>query len=149
MSDAPALVESLLALAQRRGASDVHIEPTADACEVRLRVDGLLETVATHDPATGRSLVTRLMVLAQLLTYRLDIPQEGRIRIALPGAKEPVELRLAVIPTTHGLRAAVRMPAELTQPKKLQDLGKSSRTSASPRAPSTASKTSPAPTPAC
>jgi type II secretory ATPase GspE/PulE/Tfp pilus assembly ATPase PilB-like protein len=123
MPDAPQLVESLLALAHQRGASDVHLEPTSTGCEARLRIDGLLETIATHDPATGRAMVTRLMVLAQLLTYRLDIPQEGRVSILLPGAKQPVDLRLAIIPTTHGLRAAVRMPAELTQPRRLQHLG--------------------------
>ena len=68
-------------------------------------------------------MVTRLMVLGQLLTYRLDVPQEGRLRVVVPSAPEPVELRLAVIPTTHGLRAAVRMPAELSMPRKLADLG--------------------------
>lgn len=34
----------------------------------------------------------------------------------------PMELRLAVMPTTHGLRAAVRMPAELIQPRSLDEL---------------------------
>ena len=33
-----------------------------------------------------------------------------------------VELRVAVMPTTHGLRAAVRLPAELTQPRSLEEL---------------------------
>src|SRR5688572_19729449 len=122
-NDAPKLIESLLDLALRRRASDIHIEPGASSYEVKLRVDGVLETVATHDPDAGRAAVTRLMVMAQLLTYRLDIPQEGRLRILLPDAKEPIEMRLAVIPTTHGLRAAVRMPAELTMPRKLADLG--------------------------
>jgi general secretion pathway protein E len=62
-------------------------------------------------------MVTRLMVMAQLLTYRLDIPQEGRASLG------KVELRVAVIPTSHGLRAAVRLPAELNAPHKLIDLG--------------------------
>src|SRR6185369_15929966 len=34
----------------------------------------------------------------------------------------PLELRLAIMPTTHGLRAAVRLPAELVQPRTLTDL---------------------------
>src|SRR5678815_4309133 len=63
------------------------------------------------------------MVMAQLLTYRLDIPQEGRASVRPPDATSPIEVRVAVIPTTHGLRAAVRMPAELIQPKCLEDLG--------------------------
>jgi type II secretory ATPase GspE/PulE/Tfp pilus assembly ATPase PilB-like protein len=122
-ADARQMVEQLLDLAMCRGASDVHVEPTAAGYDAKLRVDGLLETVATHDPATGRSMVTRLMVMGQLLTYRLDVPQEGRLKVALPSAANPVELRLAVIPTTHGPRAAVRLPAELTMPRRLNDLG--------------------------
>src|SRR5688500_7363122 len=106
--DARVLVEKLLQHALARGASDIHLEPTAEGYEVRLRLGGLLEVTARHDHAAGRAMVARLMVLAQLLTYRLDIPQEGRVRVVIPGAKEPVELRLAVMPTTHGLRGAVR-----------------------------------------
>jgi type II secretory ATPase GspE/PulE/Tfp pilus assembly ATPase PilB-like protein len=65
------------------------------------------------------------MVMSHLLTYRVDVPQEGRISTALAatGMTARVELRLAVMPTTHGLRAAVRMPAELVQPRSLDDLG--------------------------
>jgi type II secretory ATPase GspE/PulE/Tfp pilus assembly ATPase PilB-like protein len=124
-ADARPLVEAILDEAAQRRASDVHVEPTAAGYEVRYRVDGLLETVARHDAAAGRSVVGRLMVMAHLLTYRLDVPQEGRISTLLPtlGATGPVELRLAVMPTTHGLRAAVRMPAELVQPRSLGELG--------------------------
>ena len=123
MTDARLLVDELLETATRRGASDVHLEPTAHGYEIRLRVDGVLDKTADCDINEGRAMVTRLMVMAQLLTYRLDIPQEGRIRAAVPSAKEPIELRLAVIPTTHGMRAALRMPAELSMPRTLQDLG--------------------------
>ena len=122
--DARPLVESMLEEAARRGASDVHVEPTARGYEVRYRVDGLLETVQTLDLATGRSVVGRLMVMGRLLTYRIDVPQEGRISADLRnGAGRAMDLRLAVMPTTHGLRAAVRMPAELVQPRSLDELG--------------------------
>ena len=120
--DARRLTEAALDDAVRKGASDVHFEPTARGHEVRYRLDGVLEPVERYDAATGRAMVTRLMVLAQLLTYRLDVPQEGRISIALPAASAPLELRLAVMPTMHGLRAVVRLPAELTQPRTLEQL---------------------------
>ena len=123
--DARVLVDELLNAAARRLASDVHVEPTAEGYEVRYRVDGLLETVGRYDRDTGRSIVGRLMVMGHLLTYRLDVPQEGRVSavLASAGTDAPVELRLAVMPTTHGLRAAVRMPAELVQPRALETLG--------------------------
>jgi type II secretory ATPase GspE/PulE/Tfp pilus assembly ATPase PilB-like protein len=120
--DVPRLVDELIDLAVRRCASDVHVEPTAQGCEVRLRVDGVLETVGTHDTATGRAVVSRLMVMSHLLTYRLDVPQEGRFTVAPTAAQRELELRLAVMPTTHGLRAAIRLPAELVQPRTLDEL---------------------------
>jgi type II secretory ATPase GspE/PulE/Tfp pilus assembly ATPase PilB-like protein len=120
--DARGLVDEVLDAAVRRRASDVHLEPTGQGLEVRYRIDGLLETVRTLDSAVGRSMVTRLMVLAHLLTYRLDVPQEGRATVMVPSAPRPLDLRLSVMPTTHGLRAAVRLPAELVQPRGLHEL---------------------------
>ncbi|MDB5358529.1 MAG: hypothetical protein JWN24_4982 [Phycisphaerales bacterium] len=121
--DAREIVDRILSEAVRLRASDIHIEPTAQGFEIRYRVDGLLQTAAKYDAATGRSVVGRLMVLAQLLTYRLDVPQEGRLEVTLPGATAALQTRLAIMPTTHGLRAAVRMPAELVQPRELEELG--------------------------
>ena len=120
--DARPLVDSILEEAVRRRASDVHVEPTAAGYEVRLRVDGLLETASHHETAAGRGIVTRLMVMAHLLTYRLDVPQEGRLTTRISPHPDELDLRLAVMPTTHGLRAAVRLPAELIQPRTLEEL---------------------------
>lgn len=121
MNDIPAYVDRLFDKALARGASDVHVEPGADGYDVRQRIDGLLETAEKLDSAAGRAVVTRLMVMGQLLTYRQDIPQEGRVSLMRDG--RTIDLRVSVIPTTHGLRAAVRMPAELLQPRRLEDLG--------------------------
>ncbi len=130
-SDAPEYVDDMLARAAAAGASDVHVEPIAGGAEIRFRIDGVLVPIEKLPTDAGRSVVLRLMVMAQLLTYRLDIPQEGRIRTQLnfahalgkiPPQKE-VDLRLAIMPTAHGLRAAIRLPTELTQPRLLSDLG--------------------------
>ena len=121
--DVPQQVEDLLERAVTQCASDLHLEPVAQGYEARLRVDGLLGTCARFSAEDGRMLVTRLMVLAQLLTYRPDVPQEGRVSVMLATLGRSVDLRLAVMPTIHGPRAVVRLPAELTQPRTLADLG--------------------------
>lgn len=121
--DARPVIDRILDDAAGRRASDVHLEPTPQGYEARFRIDGLLEVVERFDAAAGRSLVNRLMVLGRLLTYRLDVPQEGRVQILVPCIGRTIELRLAVMPTTHGLRAAVRLPAELIHPRKLEELG--------------------------
>jgi type II secretory ATPase GspE/PulE/Tfp pilus assembly ATPase PilB-like protein len=121
--DARPIVDALLQNALERHASDIHVEPGADGYEIRIRIDGLLETASRLDSNAGRAVVARLMVMARLLTYRLDVPQEGRISVPIGETKSPIELRLAIMPAVHGLRAAVRLPAEYIQPAVLQELG--------------------------
>ncbi|MFA9480377.1 GspE/PulE family protein [Phycisphaerales bacterium AB-hyl4] len=123
--DVKQAVQDLLHDALARRASDVHLEPTGEGYEIRSRVDGMLKPIDRLDAATGRGYVNRLMVAAGLLTYHLDVPQEGQFRIELDTSAERVkalDLRLAIMPTTHGLRAVVRLPAELLQPRSLETL---------------------------
>jgi general secretion pathway protein E len=122
--DARAVVDAVLGDAVSRGASDIHVEPVESGYEVRYRIDGLLQPVASYGADAGRAVVGRLMVLANLLTYRVDLPQEGRLTFApRAGHDRPVDFRLAIMPTAQGLRAAVRLPAELLQPRSLAELG--------------------------
>ena len=117
----PRHVDALLEAALAQRASDIHIEPAAQGYELRARLDGILTVLDRVTAETGRALVGRLMVMGQLLTYRVDIPQEGRIHYERRNAK-PLDLRLAIMPTTHGLRAAIRMPAELLHDATLEAL---------------------------
>lgn len=119
--DARPEVDRILAQAVGRRASDIHLEPTAEGYELRYRIDGLLETVQRYDAAAGRGIVNCLMVMGQILTYRIDVPQEGRVRAVV--GKQVLDLRLAVIPSLHGMRAVLRLPAELIQPRTLEELG--------------------------
>jgi type II secretory ATPase GspE/PulE/Tfp pilus assembly ATPase PilB-like protein len=86
---------------------------------VQWRVDGVLHHVATLPANIAPNLVARLKVLADLLTYRADVPQEGRIR-GLPGE---VEMRVSTFPTLHGEKAVVRMFAAAGSYKRLDSLG--------------------------
>lgn len=132
-TDARTLVDELIDRALASRASDVHIDPCADGVHIKFRVDGLLGLVETHPTDVGRMIVTRLMVMAKLLTYRPGVPQEGRVTFKNGDASScqkkldaspfsRVELRVSIMPTTHGPRAAVRLPAELLQPQSLEDL---------------------------
>lgn len=98
-------VDLLLSAATAARASDVHLHPSGAELEVRWRIDGVLQTLGTFPRGTAADIVTRLKVLAQLLTYRNDVPQEGRLRC--PGAS--YEMRLSTFPTLHGERAVVRL----------------------------------------
>ena len=99
------LVDLVLTEAIRRGASDVHFEPTHHTLEIRFRLDGVLHRVAHLNRDLAVNVVARLKVLAELLTYRQDIPQEGRLSHDQYG----VDMRVSTFPTIHGEKAAVRL----------------------------------------
>lgn len=102
------IVDELLALAQRRQASDVHFEPTGSGLLVKFRVDGVLENIESLPQSVSDNIITRLKVLGGLLTYRNDVPQEGRLQVKDEN-NHVVDQRLAVFPTIHGQRAVVRL----------------------------------------
>lgn len=128
-ADVPILADDLLRNAAGESVSDVHLEPTAGGYDVKHRTDGMLHVVRQLSEELGRRIVSRWMVQAQLLTYRLDVPQEGTLALEIDGEDGgKLEMRLSIMPTTHGLRAVVRLPAELRAPRSLDELGLPSAT---------------------
>jgi type II secretory ATPase GspE/PulE/Tfp pilus assembly ATPase PilB-like protein len=114
-------VDTILREAVRRAASDVHVEPTHSAVEIRYRLDGVLHHAATLDRELAPNLVARLKVLAELLTYRVDIPQEGGIREDAGGYG--IQMRVGTFPTIHGEKAVVRLFDPTGRLLDLEDLG--------------------------
>ena len=121
-ADVVALVDDLLGDAIRHGASDVHFEPTSKNLLVKFRLDGVLNTIEELPKFVSDNVIARLKVLGGLLTYRNDIPQEGRIqgRDNSSAGGKVTDKRLAIFPTIHGQRAVVRLFYENTG---LGDLG--------------------------
>jgi type II secretory ATPase GspE/PulE/Tfp pilus assembly ATPase PilB-like protein len=101
------LVGHLLADAIKAGASDIHIEPWESSLVVRLRMNGVL-TELVHLPLELMERVSgRLKVMANLISYQTDLPQEGHV----PAAAETggVELRISVFPTVRGEKIVARL----------------------------------------
>ncbi len=117
---APA-VDLVLTEAVQRGVSDIHFEPTPQGVEIRFRLDGVLQPAGSLPADLAPNLVARLKVLAELLTYRTDIPQEGSIRKA-PG-RNGAEMRVSTFPTIHGEKVVVRIFDTSGQVLELDQLG--------------------------
>jgi type II secretory ATPase GspE/PulE/Tfp pilus assembly ATPase PilB-like protein len=131
VADVPALVDALLADAVSNRAGDVHLTPTPAGLEVRYRLDGVLKPVARIALSVSMQVVARLKVLAGLLTYRTDVPQEGRI--APQPASNRGEIRLSTFPTVHGERAALRFVTGVEVLHEIERLGLRSDVTASLR----------------
>jgi type II secretory ATPase GspE/PulE/Tfp pilus assembly ATPase PilB-like protein len=110
----------LIAAARRSGASDIHLQPTPDGLSVRMRVDGVLVPLGVFSPGASTNIVVRLKVLSSLLTYRTDVPQEGRIQSA--DQNGDYECRVSTFPTLHGERAVIRMFTGKSRFRRLDDL---------------------------
>jgi type II secretory ATPase GspE/PulE/Tfp pilus assembly ATPase PilB-like protein len=113
------LVDLILSEGLLLNASDIHLLPAADGLEVRFRIDGVLQLAGVLPSALVPNVVARLKVLANMVTYRTDIPQEGRIR----GSGDEVEMRVSTFPTYFGERTVIRMFGSLGDYQRLDDLG--------------------------
>lgn len=118
-SYATSLIDTLLGAARQQSASDIHIQPVVDGLEIRWRLDGVLQRLGTFPSGQTADVVTRLKVMAGLLTYQNDIPQEGRIRDR-PG---DMDMRVSTFPSLHGERAVVRLFASSGELLSLDALG--------------------------
>jgi general secretion pathway protein E len=88
-----------------------------------VNLDGVLNTVERLPRSLAENVVSRLKVMAGLLTYRNDVPQEGRIESAGARGGEAIDRRLAVFPTIHGQRAVVRLFHDEPALAELEGLG--------------------------
>jgi type II secretory ATPase GspE/PulE/Tfp pilus assembly ATPase PilB-like protein len=114
-------VDLILADAVRCSASDVHFEPTFRAMEIRYRLDGVMHPVAALKLIAAPNLVARLKVMAELLTYRVDIPQEGSMRHSVQ--QFGTDMRVSTFPTIQGEKAVVRLFDAASQTLDLEQLG--------------------------
>ena len=117
------LVNSIISRAIQDGASDIHFEPQANELVVRARVDGVMRRM-TEVPASMQAAVTgRLKVLGELDIADKRAAQDGRVSIRYGG--EPMDLRMAVLPTTHGEQVVLRILARHAGMIGLGELGMS------------------------
>ncbi len=115
------LVDEIIKEGLRRGASDIHMEPAGDHVHIRFRLDGVLHPAVAVRTDLASNVVARVKVLADLLTYQTDVPQEGRINRDKVGAAS--DLRVSTFPTVSGEKVVIRLFDPWTKDVSLTDLG--------------------------
>ena len=109
----------LQALHQR--ASDIHIEPTENGCQIRLRIDGVLYLQPPLTVASGTTLIARLKVLGNLDIAERRLPQDGQFTVEL--ANESVSFRMATLPCSGGEKIVLRLLHQVQQALEIGQLG--------------------------
>lgn len=115
------LLQSLFEDAMHVGASDVHIEPRDAALQIRLRIDGTLQTQMQADKRIGVPLVQRLKLMAGLDISEKRLPQDGRFSVGLKD--HIIDVRLSTLPTTHGEAVVMRLLDQRTGMRRLDSIG--------------------------
>ena len=103
------LVTNMLAQAIANGASDIHLEPFEDEFKMRYRIDGVLYEMKTQPKEIAMAIVSRIKILSKLDIAERRLPQDGRISYQLSADKEPIDLRVAVLPTMYGESVVLRV----------------------------------------
>jgi type IV pilus assembly protein PilB len=108
--DAPIVkfVNKVLVDAIKRGASDIHFEPYESKYRVRLRMDGMLRTVASPPVKMTPRISSRLKVMSGLDIAERRVPQDGRIKLNLSKSKS-IDFRVSTCPTLFGEKVVLRI----------------------------------------
>jgi len=101
------LLNSVLADAITRGASDVHLEPREKRMRIRLRIDGVMTDVTEVPKDLEAALVSRLKVMANMDIAERRRPQDGRSRLMVAG--KSYDLRINMIPSIWGEKGVIRI----------------------------------------
>lgn len=100
-------VNSIIADAVERGASDVHFEPRASDMRVRFRVDGVVKDATFVPRRLVAGVLSRIKIMAELDIAQRQAPQDGRIGLTVDGRY--VDLRVAILPVVHGESIVMRI----------------------------------------
>lgn len=102
------LVSNMLTQAIANRASDIHLEPFEDEFKMRYRIDGVLYDMKNPEKSIAMAVISRIKILAKLNIAERRLPQDGRINYE-GVAKEPIDLRVAVLPTMFGESVVLRV----------------------------------------
>ena len=101
------LLNMVLLMAIRDGASDIHFEPFEHEFRIRLKADGVLQEMVPPPKHLAFAITTRIKVMANLDIAERRLPQDGRIELTVGG--HPVDLRVSVLPTLFGESVVMRV----------------------------------------
>jgi len=101
------LLNLVLLQAIRDKASDIHFEPFEDEFKMRYRIDGVLYEMVPPPRYIAMAISSRIKVMASLDIAERRLPQDGRIELVVEG--NPIDLRVAVLPTMFGESVVMRV----------------------------------------
>lgn len=115
------LIHSLFEDAVQMNASDIHIEPDADALRIRQRIDGVLHETLLKERAIASALVLRLKLMSGMDISERRLPQDGRFNLNVRG--NAIDVRVSTLPVQYGESVVMRILNQSAGVLRLEDVG--------------------------
>jgi type IV-A pilus assembly ATPase PilB len=114
-------VDLIFKQAVHEGASDIHIEPSRRGLDIRFRLDGVLHELPSPPPRWKNAITSRLKVMAGMDLAEKRVPQDGRIKLTVPG--KSLDLRVSCLPSIFGETIVMRILDQADVLMGLEDVG--------------------------
>jgi type II secretory ATPase GspE/PulE/Tfp pilus assembly ATPase PilB-like protein len=101
------LIESILADAVQRRASDLHFEPESGFLRIRYRIDGVLRQVRALHRKHWSPMLSRMKIMSGMNIAETRAPQDGRCSLTIFGRE--IDFRAASQPTVYGENFVMRI----------------------------------------
>jgi len=101
--------QAIVTQALHARASDIHVEALEQKTLIRIRVDGVLQTLKVPIAVEHERIIARIKILARLDIAEQRIPQDGRLSVGLNYTRPDIDCRVSILPTLHGEKAVLRL----------------------------------------
>lgn len=110
--DLTILIKNIMAGAIQLDSSDLHLETNESGSLLRIRVDGLLQTVCTFTQPQHQAIVSRIKLLSGLKLNIEKKPQDGRFTVLFSNEEagnQEIEIRVSTLPAEYGETVVMRV----------------------------------------
>lgn len=115
------IVNEIILDAVKRGASDIHFDPTPEHLKIRIRIDGELVDYTALPLGIKNHVTTKIKILASMNITESRLPQDGAIKTTIE--ERSLDLRVSTLPTVYGEKIVIRILDYTRSMEGLETLG--------------------------
>lgn len=101
------ILNYLLVLGAKKGASDIHIEPQQEELAIKMRIDGMFYKAKPFSRSLLQPLTDRINSVFELDPQKIGIPQKGRAAVKL--LDRDYDLLVLTLPTRTGTAITIKL----------------------------------------
>ena len=101
------IVNEIIYIAAKNGASDIHFDPTETSIRVRFRMDGMLVDYTMIPENIRKNLIARLKIISGMDITESRLPQDGAIKMTIKDIS--LDMRVSSLPTNEGEKIVIRI----------------------------------------